>query len=110
MKHLKQLILSKPYFERVPANGLLAAKQSEKYDYIAIARGNDYLFAYTCNGSDISLDLNKLQWPEYKASWFDPRNGTISETGISKNDGVRTFDAPGTKEPGNDWVLILEKN
>ena len=110
MKHLKQLILSKPYFERVPANGLLAAKQSEKYDYIAITRGNDYLFAYTCNGSDISLDLNKLQWPEYKASWFDPRNGTISETGISKNYGVRTFDAPWTEEPGNDWVLILEKN
>jgi hypothetical protein len=109
MKYLKQLILSKPYFVRVPANDLLAAKQGEKYDYIAITRGNDYLFAYTCNGCDISLDLNKLHWPDYKVSWFDPRNGTVSEFGISKNDGVLTFDPPGTKEPGNDWVLILEK-
>jgi len=110
MKHLKQLILSKPYFERVPANDLLAAKQGEKYDYIVINRGNDYLFAYTCNGSDISIDLNKLKWPDYKASWFDPRNGAVSETGISKNDRAMTFDPPGTKQPGNDRVLILEKN
>ncbi len=69
----------------------------------------DYLLAYTCNGVDISLDLNKLSWTEYKASWFDPRNGTVTETNDGKNDGVQTFDPPGTKAPGNDWVLILEK-
>ncbi len=40
MQYLKKLILSKPYFERVPANDMLAAKQGEKYDYIAITRGN----------------------------------------------------------------------
>ncbi len=109
MKYLKQLILSKPYFERVPANDLLAAKQGEKYDYIAITRGNDYLFAYTFNGSDISIDPTKLQWPEYKVSWFDPRNGAVSETGMGKNDGLMIFDPPGIKQPGNDWVLILQK-
>jgi hypothetical protein len=110
MKYLKQLILSKPYFERVPAGELLAGKQGTKYDYIAITRGKDYVFAYTYNGSDISLDMKMLSWPEYKISWFDPRNGKVTYYSKSKNSGITAFDPPGEKTNGNDWVLILEKN
>lgn len=109
MKYLKQLILSKPYFERVPAEELLATNQGEKYDYVAITRGKDYVFAYTCNGSDISLDMNKLPWTGYRASWFGPRNGSISLIKTYKNSGIETFNPPGEKKNGNDWVLILEK-
>lgn len=109
MKYLKQLMLSKPYFERVPAGELLATKQGDKYDYIALTRGNDYVFAYTCNGSDITLKMNKLPWLEYKASWFDPRTGSTTEIAVNRNSGETTFDPPGEKQFGNDWVLILEK-
>jgi hypothetical protein len=109
MKFLKQLMLSKPYFERIPASDLLAVKQGEKYDYIAITKGKDYVFAYTCNGSDISLDMKMLSWPEYKVTWMDPRNGTITYSGSDKNTGTATFNPPGEKITGNDWILILEK-
>ncbi len=113
MKYLKQLMLSKPYFERVPAGELLATEQGDKYDYIALTMGNDYVFAYTCNGSDITMKMNLLSGAEYKVSWFDPRNGTLTDTGVNigvdKNSGDTTFDPPGEKQPGNDWVLILEK-
>jgi hypothetical protein len=109
MKYLRQLMLSKPYFERVPADDLLAGKQGIKYDYVAVTRGKDYIFAYTCNGSDISLDMKMLSWPEYKISWFDARNGEVTSAGSEKNIGTSTFNPPGEKEQGNDWVLILEK-
>jgi hypothetical protein len=109
MRYLKDLMLSKPYFERVPANDFLASGQGEKYDYIALTRGNDYVLAYTCNGSDISLNINKMPWKEYKASWFDPRNGSITKAVIFKNTESVTFDPPGMLKLGNDWVLILEK-
>jgi hypothetical protein len=113
MKYLKQLILSKPYFERVPAQELLASEQGTRYDYIALTRGNEYVMAYTFNGSDITLKMNILPSSEYKVSWFDPRNGTTTDNGVNidvnKNSGDRTFDPPGDKNPGNDWVLILEK-
>jgi hypothetical protein len=108
MKYLKQLILSKPYFERVPAGELLAGSQGKKYDYIAITRGKNYVFAYTFNGSDISLDMKMLSWPEYRVSWFDPKNGKTTVSGIYKNTGTTTFNPPGEKVSGNDWVLILE--
>ncbi|MCJ7446195.1 MAG: glycoside hydrolase family 140 protein [Bacteroidales bacterium] len=109
MRYLKQLMLSKPYFERVPANDLLAEKQGEKYDYLAVTRGVDYVFVYTWNGSNISLDLQKMPGSEYKTSWFDPRTGSYTLFGTYKNKGVLIFDPPGEKETGNDWVLILEK-
>lgn len=109
MKYLKQLMLSKSYFERVPANELLADLQGEKYDYLAVTRGDDYVFVYTWNGRNIQLDLNKLPGSEYSASWFDPRTGTSTGTGKYRNTGVITFDPPGEKEPGNDWVLVLEQ-
>jgi len=113
MQYLKLLMLSKPYYGRVPANDLLASPQGEKYDYIAVTRGDDYVFAYTCNGSNITLSIKDLPSFEYKIAWFDPRNGTTTYTGINigaaKNSSETTFDPPGEKQPGNDWVLILEK-
>lgn len=110
MRFLKELILSKPFFERIPAQDLLEGKQGEKYDYTAVTRGNDYLFAYTWNGSNIQLDLEKLDWPVFRASWCNPRNGETTEIGIFEKNGPGTFDPPGEKTNGNDWVLILEKS
>jgi hypothetical protein len=50
-----------------------------------------------------------LLWPEYKVSWFDPRNGKVTDSGKENNTGATIFNPPGLKESGNDWVLILEK-
>lgn len=109
MQYLKKLILSKPFFERIPANDLLASVQREKYDYIAVTRGEDYVFAYTYTGREITLNLKKMKGSEFKASWFDPRNGTYSESGIVDNNGTVSFDPPGEVMAGNDWVLVLEE-
>jgi len=109
MQYLKQLMLSYPYFERVPANDLLAEPQGEKYDYIAVTRGKNYLFAYTYTGRDFSLDLGKLPEGNYSASWFDPRSGKRTVEHTYNNKGIVTFNPPGEEETGNDWVLVLDK-
>jgi len=109
MKYLKELILSKPYFERVPAQELVAGENGEKYDYIAATRGNDYAFFYTCNGSDISVDAKKLGWNSFKATWMNPRNGSVTVIGTFDTGGIKTFDMPGEKQNGNDFVLILDR-
>jgi hypothetical protein len=109
MKYLKELILSRPYFERVPAQELLAGETGEKYDYIAAARGNDYAFFYTWNCRNISIDSRKLKWNKFKASWFDPQNGAVTRIGTFPSDGIKTFDFPGRKQNGVDVVLILDR-
>jgi len=99
MKYLKQLMLSEPYFERIPANDLLAEEQGEKYDYLAVTRGKDYVFVYTWNGRNISLNLQKMPESEYEASWFNPRSGMFTAAGVYKSTEVLNFDPPGEKFP-----------
>jgi hypothetical protein len=60
MIHLKNLILSKPYFERVPDQSLIA-ENGERYDRLLATRGKDYALIYTWNGhgNDWVLVLEK---------------------------------------------------
>jgi len=107
--YLKKLMLSESYFDRIPAQDLIADKQGEKYDYIAATRGKDYAFIYTCNGSIMNIDIEKMNLPMIKASWYNPRTGEFTLLGTIKSEGTKSFDPPGEKANGNDWVLVLER-
>ena len=108
MQFLKKLILSKPYFERLPANDLVA-NQGEKYDYIAAAKGKTYAFFYTYTGRRIIVKMGFLKDSKITFYWLNPTDGTYSAKNVIPNQGVQTFSPPSDKKGGNDWVLILEK-
>ena len=108
MIYLKQLMLSRSYFDRIPAQDLIAGRQGEKYDYLAATKGRDYAFIYTYNGNTMNINLATLNSTRIKASWYNPRNGIFTEIGSYEATGVETFDPPGEKTDGNDWVLILD--
>jgi len=107
MVHLKNLLLSKPYFERMPDQSLIARQSGDRYDYQVATRGEHYAFVYTYNGGDMAIDLGKLGVINIVASWFNPRNGETIAIGEFENTGISTFDPPGEKVAGNDWVLVL---
>jgi len=108
MVHLKNLMLSKPYFARVPDQSLIADNQGEKYDYLIATRGGNYAFVYTYTGRDIHLAMGKIAGEKVRVSWFDPRNGKQTEIGTFENKGIKTFNPPGNAKDGNDWVLVLD--
>lgn len=108
LKFLKELMLSRPYFERAPSQDLLLSDQGEKYNYLAVTRGTGFVLVYTYNGRDININTEKLTGDNIKASWFNPRNGMYFEIGTYKNTAITTFDPPGEKADGNDWVLVLD--
>jgi len=108
MKFLKGLMLSKPYFDRVPDQSLVAGKQEEKYDYIAATRGKDYAFLYDYNGRKFAVNMGKISGSRVRAKWYNPRGGRYNSIGSFRNKGVVSFDPPGGQKEGNDWVLILE--
>lgn len=108
IQFVKKLILSKPYFERTPANELVA-DQGERYRYIAATRGETYAFFYTYTGREFKVKMGKLSGTMLKSSWFNPRNGEFTDNGTVENSGVKSFDPPGDEKDGNDWVLVLEK-
>ena len=107
MVHLKNLILSKPYFERIPDQTLVADPGS-RYAYIAATRGRDYALIYNYTGRTFRINMGKISGKNVKASWFNPKNGIRTPAGTFVNSGVQTFDPPGEQQDGNDWVLVLE--
>jgi hypothetical protein len=108
MQHLKKLMLSRPYFDRVPDTTLVGSTQGARYDYQAATRGKDYAFIYTWNGREIEVNMGRIEGNSIRASWFDPRTSEFREIGDFENSGQRVFDPPGSVEDGNDWVLVLD--
>lgn len=108
MVYLKKLLLSRPYFDRVPDQSLVAGSQGEKYDYIAATRGSGYAYLYDYTGRPFSVNMGKIGGASVQASWYNPRNGSTVRLGTIANRGVQAFKPPGEQKEGNDWVLVLE--
>jgi len=108
MKHLKNLMLSKSYFDRVPAQEIIV-ENGKKYDYKVATKGSDYAFVYSYKGGIIKVDLSKLGFNKVGAEWYNPRVGTYYDIDTFEANGIKVFEAPGIEEDGNDWVLILNK-
>jgi hypothetical protein len=109
MVYLKKLMLSRPYFERVPDQSLISGKQGEKYNFLIATRGKNYAFIYTYNGRNIPVVMGKLTGERIKASWYNPRTGKTQIIGSFPNKGTHEFDPPGELMNGNDWVLIIDR-
>ncbi len=107
MQYLKNLLLSKPFFERKPAQFLIQ-DQGKKYDYLLATAGKKYAFVYTYTGRTFSIKMSHLTGNQAKVSWYNPRNGTYTLIGTFPTKGVQTFDPPAETKAGNDWVLVLE--
>lgn len=108
MIFLKNLILSKSYFDRMPDDSLIVGEQGKKYNYIAATRGNDYAFVYDYTGEPFEVRMGKISGKKVKAYWYNPKNGSKKLIGVFVNKGFRKFGPPGQQRDGNDWVLILE--
>lgn len=110
MQYLKKLMLSRSFLDRVPDQSLIAGENGEKYNRLIATRGENYAMIYAYSGGTISVVMGKIEGEKVKASWFDPRTGEETETGIFDNTGIKEFNCPGEAVAGNDWVLILEKS
>jgi hypothetical protein len=108
MQYVKQLMLSRPYFERVPDAGMVV-DNGDRYDYVAASRGKTYAVFYTWTGRRFRVRLGVIAGAKVKAAWFDPRTGAYQQIGTFTNEGIQEFDPPGKPKHGNDWVLVLDE-
>lgn len=60
MKHLKNLMLTMPYFERVPDQSIIVGRNGERYNRLLATRGKDYLMVYNYNCVPMKIDLGKV--------------------------------------------------
>jgi len=104
MQYVKKLVLSRPYFERVPDQTLVGGQNGERYERVAAARGRGYAFYYSYTGKPFVARLGAISGRTVKAWWYDPRTGKATAIGSFPNRGERTF----TPKPGEDTVLVLD--
>lgn len=108
MQYMKNLMLSRPFLERVPDQSLIAGENGLKYERLIATRGNDYAMVYAYTGRNIQVQMGKITGSKVKASWYKPADGTTTAIGEFENNGTHEFDPPGEPANGNDWVLLLD--
>ena len=105
MKYLKNLMLTFPYFERVPDQSVIAGTNGNRYDRAIATRGKDYLLVYNYSGNPISVDLTKISGAKKKVWWYSPKDGKLSFIG-EFDSKITPFTYDGSYNRDNDQVLI----
>ena len=113
MQYLSDLMLSFPYFERIPDQSIIVGKNGLKYDRLIATRGKDYLMVYNYNSNVMKIDLRKISGKKKLLWWFNPSDGAISFIGTADNTIITMSPQIEKTDKINDRVLIAidaEKN
>jgi hypothetical protein len=107
VQHARALLLSRPYFSRIPDQTLIVSENGVATKHLQATRADDgsYALVYTPTYNPFEVDLANLAGPTLSAHWFDPRTGLVRRIGDIANSGTHTFTPP---EGGPDWVLVLD--
>ncbi len=107
MRHLKALILSRPYFSRVPDQTLIAGANPSDETHLQATRGDGYAFVYTPFGLPVAVRLGAISGGAVRAWWHNPRIGSAILIDTFDNRGTREF-VPPSNGFGCDWTLVLD--
>jgi Putative collagen-binding domain of a collagenase len=100
------LMESRPLFDRVPDQRLIADEQGSS-DHIQATRGKDYIFVYSSQGEKITANTSTITGKEISTYWYNPRNGEVTMLGKSPKKLQQEFTPP-TSGYGQDWVLVID--
>ena len=104
MKYLKALMLSLPYFERVPDQSIIK-DNGKQYERLAATRGKDYLLVYNYTSRDMQIDLRKISGTKKNVWWMNASTGALTWLGEYDNK-VQTFQLQRPSAGIEDGVLI----
>jgi hypothetical protein len=108
MQYMKNLMLSRPYFSRLPDQSLIKSKNGTTYvDHITATRDENgsYAMFYLPQNRPISVDMEKITGTEKRIWWFDPRTGDAIEGKPVRSRGTTRLTPPGH---GQDWILVID--
>jgi hypothetical protein len=106
MKHLKNLMLSRPYFSRIPDQSLIESGEGNTYRDAVIATRDEnasYAFIYIPDHQSITVATARISGTLQNFWWFDPMTGKSEKINATKNQN--TFSPP---PAGKDWVLVID--
>ena len=114
LHHIKALLFSHPYLERIPDQSLVLTGQgSDVFTRVQATRDgtpgkNDatYLMAYLSAPADVTLNTGVIAAHTLRAYWFDPATGGTEMIGAPFTNSGRL--ALEKRPQGGDWVAVIE--
>ncbi|MBK5195718.1 MAG: glycoside hydrolase family 140 protein [Proteiniphilum sp.] len=107
--HLKELMLSRPDFNRVEDNSLIASDRGSDYTNEIIATRNlkgSYAMIYLPRPEPVTISMNKLKEGRKIVSWFNPVTGKKKKVRGRHEAEQETFNPPSQSQ--KDWVLLID--
>jgi hypothetical protein len=107
VQYLKKLMLSRPYFSRIPDTGMLPNNDAEGKNRKESTRDSSgsYGFVYLPEPGNFSVNLSALSGANIQSWWFNPRTGQSTKSESFAKTSSRNFTTPAG---GPDWVLVLD--
>jgi len=107
---LKALMLSRPYFIRIPDQSLVVGETGGGPAHIGATRGKDgsYVMIYLPQGQAVTVDLTKLSGLHAIGWWFDPRAGVATRIEGQFATNARATFSPPSQGAERDWVLVVD--
>lgn len=118
VKHLKNLMLSRPFLTRIPDNSLITGDNFSLADFkVATRDGNPgekdatYIMAYFPIVRELELKTEVIKSNQLRVWYYDPRTGNAYLIGDFENTG--SFSVPWKDRlreamGGPDWVLVID--
>jgi len=107
VRHLHMLMVSRPYFSRVPDQGILVSPTAVGAHHVCATRDRrgSYAFVYLPLALPVTVQLDVISGQTVQAWWYAPCTGESIAIGQFPASGERTFTPPGIHP---DWVLVLD--
>jgi hypothetical protein len=109
MGHLKNLMESRPFINRVFDNSIIIEGQGSGPSLITAFRGGDnsYAMLYMPKGTAVTINTSFIKNTNIMAWWFEPTSGMMRSARSSYRNDTMKFIPPVTGF-GHDWVLVLD--
>jgi hypothetical protein len=119
VRHARNLLLSRPFLERIPDQSLIVSDAGAGTYHVRATRdaAGRYALIYIpatrpapFGAADrtpaaVELDLTPLSGQQLAAWWYDPRTGVAQSIGVIPKEARASFRPP---DGGPDWVLVLD--
>jgi hypothetical protein len=106
MRHLRNLIESRPMLSRAPEQSILIEEKTAA-EHRRACRGDGYAFIYLPQGGPVEVNPEPLRESRFRAWWYDPRTGEARDLGVVPGKDPLEFTSPWAG-PCADWVLVLD--
>lgn len=116
MRHARALLLSRPFLTRIPDDSVIVTDRvatsvpgAGRYRFAATRdAGGSCAMVYAPAGRAFKVRMDKVNGPDVRWWWFNPRSGEAKAMGVIPGGGEREFRPPDMGEM-LDWVLVLDE-